>query len=38
MIEDDVVPFGVFDDGVIEEVESIREGGDTWFVQKDVFF
>ena len=38
MIEDDVVPFGVFDDGVVDEVETIREGGDTWYVQKDTFF
>ena len=38
LIEDDLVPFGVFDDGVVEEAESERVGGDTWFVQKDVFF
>jgi hypothetical protein len=38
MIENDVVPFGVYDNGIIEEVESIVEGGDRWFVQKDVFF
>ncbi len=38
MIEDDVVPFGVFDDGIVEEAVSERIGGDTWFTQKDVFF
>jgi hypothetical protein len=38
LIEDDLVPFGVFDDGVEEETESVVEGGDRWFVQKETFF
>jgi len=38
LIEDDLVPFGVFDDGVEDEPETERIGGDTWFVQKETFF
>jgi hypothetical protein len=38
LIEDDLVPFGVFDDGVDDEPETERVGGDTWFVQKETFF
>ena len=38
MIEDDVVPFGFHEDGVEEEDKPVREGGDVWFTQKEVFF
>ena len=38
MIEDDVVPFGFHEDGVVEEDTGVREGGDVWFTQKEVIF
>ena len=35
MIEDDMVPFGIIDDGTDEE-KTFKEGGDVWTVVKDV--
>jgi hypothetical protein len=35
MIEDDMVPFGIIDDGDQDE-KTFKEGGDVWTVVKDV--
>ena len=35
MIEDDMVPFGIIDDGTDED-KTFKEGGDVWTVVKDV--